>query len=712
MLEEKIARSIQGSLIELNQGEVPNFERRSPVWLEQYLNDSIQLYPVEANYPAIASEDSAWLLEPSGTNLVNYNIDLSQTSWVKGSNVIVFPDEVPAPDASTYMADRVVWSSGDGLTQILKRSFSLEAGYTYTMSLILMLTGGQLAGDRDVIRLVGGVEGSSTIKLSQLNNYSNRYRLISLQFKVAGKQLVLPTASAGGYSHDTGYTVTAVSANTITTTISGTIVADQFKGGQVQFGTNTKVYPILSSSPNAANGSVTVTIDASTLIVDGVTVGTVARFLGAQNQPVDLEFYVESTLSLNFGGIQIEKSPFRTSMIYQDADLKVRAISRLVYRNNPIAKLKSFGIFINLKEWRGDGNIADFGTLNLSIVSNRLVVKAQNATLSTDLVLPASVKIFLQVTEENNSISLFINKTLVAKTNLLGYVGDHHANFTLTSEGVRSWKSFIVFDKVLLDGNPETGGIASQEVAYLFDTEAIISARAISAPPPLIVLPPVLIPSKPAPIARSLIVGLNSATNTITVADGTNFPLNAPVSVMREDRFILRSRIQTRTPATGTQFNLGLDLTAGVLVGDFLVYGNIDQPGRASVRFPFTPIDQQKILEVDPTLLRIKLGSTLAFNRGRGFVQNIFYQDISEVLVLDKQDNLGYLYLDKVTNLEIGHVFSQAEDEMLVSPRCYLPTLLNPVDNVAIANCYENGLVIENLNPFPVQVQPAIRVYY
>lgn len=712
MLEHKIARSIQGSLIELNQGEVPNFERRSPVWLEQYLNDSIQLYPIESNYPAIASEDSSWLLEPSGTNLVTHNLDLSHTSWIKGSNVIIFPDEVPAPDASTYMADRVVWSSGDGLTQVLKRSFQLEAGYTYTLSLILMLTGGQLAGSRDVIRLVGGVEGSPKIQLSQLNNYSNRYRLLSFQFKAAGKQLVLPTAAGNGYSHDTGYVVATVTTNTIVVTIAGTVVADQLKGGLVQFGDRPKLYPILSSSPSAANGSVSITLDASSLIVDGITAGMNARFQGAPNQSLDLEFYVESTLSLNFGGIQIEKSPFRTSMIYQDANLNVRAISRLVYRNNPIARLKTFGIFIHLKEWRGDGNIADFGTLKFVIASGRLVVNAQSASLSPSFEFPASAKIFLQASEENNSISLFVDKILVAKTSLLGYVGDHHSDLTLTSDGFRSWKSFVTFDKILLDGNPEVGGTASQEVGYLFDTEAIISAKAISAPPPLIVLPPVVIPAQLAPIARSQIINLNSATNVVTVADGTNLPLNAPISIMREGRVISRSRIQTRTATTGTQFNLGLDLTAGVLVGDFVIYGNIDQPGRASVRFPFTPVDQQRITEVDPALVRIRVNSSLAFTKGRGFVQNTLYQDIAEVLVKDKQDNLGYLYLDKVTNLEVGHVFSQAEDEMLVSPRCYLPTLLNPVDNVAIAGWYENGLVIENFNPFPVQVQPAIRVYY
>lgn len=712
MLEDKIARSIQGSLIELNQGEVPNFERRSPVWLEQYLNDSIQLYPVEANYPAIASEDSAWLLEPAGTNLVTHNLDLSQTSWIKGSNVIVFPDEVPAPDASTYMADRVVWSGGDGLTQILKRSFSLESGYTYTMSLILMLTGGQLAGGRDVIRLVGGVEGSPRIQLSQLNNYPNRYRLISIQFKAAGSQLLLPTASASGYSHSTGYTVATVSTNTIVITAGSTVITDQFKGGQVQFEDRNKLYSIISNSASAANGTVSITLDASSLIVEGITAGMKARFHGAPNQSVDLEFYVESTLSLNFGGIQIERSPFRTSMIYQDASLNVRAISQLVYRNNPIARLKTFGIFIDLKEWRGDGNIADFGTLKFAIASGKLIVNAQSASLSPDLQLPVSAKIFLQASEENNSISLFLNKTLVAKTSLLGYVGDHRADFILTSEGFRFWKSFVVFDKILLDGNPEIGSAAGQEVAYLFDTEAIISARAISAPPPLIVLPPVVIPAQPAPIARSQIIGLNSATNVVTVANGTNFPLNVPVSIMREGRVILRSRIQTRTVGTGTQVNLGLDLTVGVLVGDFVVYGNIDQPGRASVRFPFTPIDQQKIIEIDVAQARIKVNSSLAFTKGRGFVQNTLYQDIAEVIVRDKQDNLGYLFLDKVTNLEVGHIFSQAQDEMLVSPRCYLPTLLNPVDNVAIAGCYENGLVIENLNPFTVQVQPAIRVYY
>lgn len=712
MLEDKIISSIQGSLIELNQGEVPNFERRSPVWLERELNNSIQLYPIGANYPAIASDDSSWLLEPDGINLVTHNLNIGHSSWIKGSNVIVFPDEVPAPDASTYMADRVVWSSGDGLTQVLRRSLQLDAGYIYTISLILMLTGGQVAGSRDVIRLAGGVEGSPKIQLAELNKFPNRYRLLSLSFKATGKQLILPTTQTEDYSHDTSLTITNISTNTVTVTVNASIVADQFKGGQVQFIDKPKMYSILSNTPSAANGSVTLTLDAASLIVDGVTTGNKARLQGAPAQSVDLEFYVESTLALNFGGIQIEQRPFRTSMIYQDAVFNVRANSRLVYRNSPIAKLKTFGVFIHLKDWRGDGNIADFGNLSLAIAANKLVIKVQNTSINADLNLPRSIKIFAQVSEENNSISIFVNKVLVAKTNISGFVGDHHADLTLTSDGVRVWQNLVVFDTILLDGIPAIGQKAEQDVAYLFDASVLVSAKAISAHAPLVVLPPVTVPSAPPPIARSLITGLNSASNTVTVTDGSRFVTNTPVSVLRDGRLILRTRILTRTARAGTEFDLGLELTVGVLPGDFLVYGNIDQPGRASVRFPFTPIDQQTILEVNPTQNWIRVGSSLAFNKGRGFVQTVLYQDIAEVLVRDKQDNMGYLYLDSVANLQPGQVFSQPEDEMIVDPTCYLASLLAEVDRVSVAAKYSNGLVIENFNPVPVQVQPAIRVYF
>lgn len=712
MLEDKIVSSIQGSLTELNQGDVPNFERRSPVWMERYLNNSLQLYPIAANYPAIASEDSSWLLEPDGVNLVTHNINVGHTSWIKGSNVIIFPDEVPAPDTSTYMADRVVWSSGDGLTQILRRSLQLDAGYTYTLSLILMLTGGQLAGAKDVIRLVGGVEGSPKIQLTELNGFSNRYRLLSLQFKAAGKQLLLPSSQAQSYGHDTSLTVTSVSTNTITVTAGSSVVADQLKGGQVQFVDKTKLYSILSSTPSAANGSVTLSLDAASLIVDGITAGTKVRLQGAPSQAVDLEFYVESTLSLNFGGIQIEKRPFRTSMIYQDAVFNVRASSRLTYRNNPIARLKTFGIFINLKNWRGDGNVADFGNLVIAIADSKLVITVQNTRIAPDVKIPTSSKLFLQVSEENSSISVFVDKKLIAKTNIMGYVGDHHADLSLTSEGVRLWQSLVVFDKLLLDGNPAIGQAAEQEVAYLFNTEVIVSAKAISAHAPLVVLPPLTVPAAPAPIARSVIIGLNSATNAVTVIDGTKFPATGPVSILRDGRLVLRTRIQTRTAGAGTQVTLGLELTVGVLTGDFLVYGNIDQPGKASVRFPFTPIDQQRILEVDPTQNRIRVGATLAFTKGRGFVQTVLYQDIAEVLVKDKQDGLGYLYLDNVANLQEGHIFSQPEDELIIDPSCYLASLLAEVDRVSVAAKYSNGLVLENFNPVPVQVQAAIRVYF
>jgi hypothetical protein len=697
MLKAKVFSAIQGSLNNLLSSDVPNFARATPTWIESYVEDSLKIEPVEAHQPAVHPEDSAIILEPAGINLITHNLNLSDSSWIKGSNVRVYPDEVESPDTTTYQGDRIDWGNGEGATQLITRKIPLRAGKTYTLTAFLRLPPGEQASEKDVMRC-----GGSVFPLKRLNEFINRYRICEFQVKTGGSQLTLPA-----YSHSTSYAVTAVTSTTVTLAIAdGVVAANQFAGGQVQFGTETRLYLILSNTASGANGATTLTLETTTLISDGVTNSSAARLHSAPDSSVDLEFYCESSLSLHFGGIQLEERPFRTSMIYQDEALNVRGATLLSYRRNPIAKLKSFGIFVAIKDWKGDGNLIDLGNIKASITNSRLVVVVSGVTISAPDPLPARSKVYIQVSAENTNICLYINKVLVSKSNIYDFVGDHRADFNLTSDGVRSLYSILFFDRTLLDGQPTLNQSALGEVAELFDAKVVLDSTTIATNPAPIVLPPLTVPPTAAPLAKSQIRSFSPASGTVSLYSRSGFAVNTPVVIARDDKVVYSTRI-IAIPASAPN-DVQLEVAYSIVPGDYLIYGNINQPGQATVRFPYTPVDSAAIEDINPGLNRLKVASTLSFSRSRAFVTSQTYEDIAEVSIINKDDQQGFLFVDNIQGLAVGHIISQAEDEQLIDSSCYDAYLLQEVEGVEIAEKYTNGVKVINKNNVPVQVQVAI----
>jgi len=695
MLKNKVVSAIQGGINNLLSSDVPNFSRATPTWIEKYLGDSLKIEPVEAYQPAISPDDGAIILEPAGVNLITHNLNLSHSTWVKGSNVRIYPDEVESPDATTYQGDRIDWGNGEGATQLLKRTLSLKAGKRYTLTAFLRLPPGEQASDKDVMRC-GGV----TFPLKQLNNHINRYRICEFQFTTGGSQLTLPS-----YSHSTSYSVTAVRADTVTLAISEVIGSNQFAGGQLQFGSSTRLYLILANSVSS-NGTVTLTLDSSTLIADGITANTPARLHGAPAQQEDLEFYCESSLSLHFGGIDLKESDFRTSMIFQDEVLNVRGATLFSFRRNPIGRLKSFGVFIDLKEWRGDGNIVDLGNLKAYIANSLLVVSVAGITISVPDLLPKRSRIYIQVSAENTNISVYLNKILVARSNLYDFVGDDHAEFFLTSTGMRSLYQVLFFDSVLLDGQVVIGQSVLSEVAELFDAKVILDSTVIATNLPPIVLPPLTVPPAAPPLAKSQIRSFSPSSGMVTLYERRGFAVNTPVAVVRNEQVVFDTKV-VAIPAAANN-DVQLEVSYGVVPGDYLVYGNINQPGQATVRFPYTPIDQATILDVVPSLNRIRIASSLSFSLARAIVTSSTYEDIAEVGIIGKDEQQGFLFLDSLQGIAVGHIISQAEDEQLIDPDCYDAYLLQKIEGVQIEEKYTNGVKVINKNSVAVQVQVAI----
>ncbi|MBD1864182.1 MULTISPECIES: hypothetical protein [Trichocoleus] len=695
--------SLEASFVDLNSNAVGNFSRSSMVHLEREVDGGVQLYPIPAHAPAFYSEDGAFLLEPAGINLLTWPLALNQNVWLKGSNVIIQPDESVAPDSS-HLADRVIWAPGNGATQLLKRTLQLDASKSYTLSIFLRSRGATFT-NADVLRVTGDVVGTPAISLSVLNQFPNRYRLeeLTLTFKATGQEPKLPNNP-----HEaTDYAVTAVTNNTITFITANSIGVNDLVGGQAFFNNVVNRFFKITANTGGSGGAVTLTLDVANLVAEGVSTASRVILAAAPKQNVTIEFYCESTAAVDWGGIQLEERPFRSSMIYQEGELNVRAATQLSFRNSPVANLRTFGVFAELKLWRGDGNLWDFGNFKAWIAQNKLFVQAGATTISTPDNLPGQgAKIFAQVAEGSSSLSLYVNGILKARSALTGFVADLNANLTFTSDGVRAFQRFLTTDQLLLDGQPTVGSLAGQDVGEMFKSILLIDATAISAHAPLLNLPPVTVPAPEAPIAKSPITAINTATNVVTVGDGTGFIISKPVTAMRGNIIIVRATVTNISGA-----NITLNTTAGIVIGDLLIYGNVDQAGHASVRFPFDPVDQQIITAIDVATKRLTVASTLSFTKQRAFITIPLYQDIAEVIIKNIDNTNGYLFVDNVTNIAVGNVIQQPFNELIISPANYFAGLLNPVDKVAIAQKWANGLVIENRNPVPVTVRPYLRVY-
>ena len=620
-----------------------------------------------------------------------------------------------ASPLNTFLADRVTWTGGNGVTQIISKSLTLKSATTYCVSAFLRLWGGQF-GPKDVIRITGNVVGTNQIRLDQLNAYPKRYQNnLQMLFTTAGQN---PTA----YLSDprTGALPLQVSAVnnatvTLTSSYSMTVPINSLVGGQISFSNNTSKKYVITANTLFSNNSIDITIAGVTLSSEGVTTASTAIVTNAPEQNINIEVYSESTASLDWGGIQVEENNFRTSHIFNYYDeITVRALTELVYREVPIAGLKTCGFYIDLKYWRGSGIIFDYENLKAFIDdNNKLIVQAGSISLSPETIPNQNVRFFIQVASELSSVSLYVDGVLKQKiSGISDFVASDSGILKFTTEGVRAFNRVIITDSLVLDGQIQIGQVASQEVYALFDDLNVITASDISANNPSFRLAPITIPGKKAPIAKAQVQSVNINSRLVSVNTSTNsytnFVVNSFINVIRgnTNQIILQTLL---TNISGGNFTL--DNVVGIQIGDYLVYGNLTDPGRCSARFPFVPIDPQTITAIDTTNNYIAVSNSVtAFIKARAFVQSPKYEDVAEVIVLGTDPTNKRLIVDNVANISIGDTISQPQSELLVQPQNYSVDFLSTVDGVMVERKYNNGITVRNINEIPADVVPIVRV--
>jgi hypothetical protein len=698
--------ALKGSLCDLiDQGGVGNFNRPSPMFLEHYDEGSLQLYAVETFKPAFSRDRSDFRLEPSSTNILTHNVDPSKNVWNKGARVQVYPNMIELPNGD-YTGCRVQFSAGNGNGNLIKRTITLEAGQYYTFSGILRAVDSSF-GATDYIRLTGGVAEPVEIKLSELNATPNRYVLDPLirTFKTAGSQPTSP-----GNSHQIeNYAIQSVAQDQVVLTIPAgySVESQSLKGGQLVIGS--KTYLIESNTASVSGGISSVVVSPPTLISDSVTTNSRAQITNAPTQSVTFEMYCESSSSIDWGGFQLEPGQFRTSMIYQGANVKSRAGSILSFRRSPIRGMKTLGLWCSLNEIIGDGLIFDMKNLRLEVIENRLRLTIDSIVVSVATPLASGRnEIFIQILETQSSASIYVNEILKSKATIAGFRGDRNGSLDMTSTGIRVWDEFIVLDTPLLEGQVAVNEAAKGDILKIFQAESLVSAKLISRPAPLIVMPPVTIPAKASPQGMTAMTSINNSTGTIVLENSVGFVPGLIVSFYRDGVIIRESTIKT---VVGNTITI-VDVNIGITEQDMIAYGVNRLPAYASVRFPVDPIDAQRIQTISGNILSVS--SVLSFFLGRAIIRTEANQDVAEQLItaIDVTQNL--ITLDSVAGITTGCIIFQPANELIIDPDNYQVLSLDQVVGVTPAKLgskYRNGVRYENHNPYAVTITPAIRVY-
>lgn len=704
-IRKSVIFAVEGRLSTL-QNEIPNHSRMSPVMLESAVNASVTFLPIQSNVPAINPQDGSILLEPGQTNLLNYNLDLKQSVWQKGSNITVRGDVVLAPDGS-QRGDRVSWGVGTGNTQLIQRPITLKAGTKYYLSGLFNLVGGKFA-TTDVIKMVGGVIGTPEVSFSGLNLFPGNYRWIELSFTTLGAQPKLPDLQTSS----SGYTISAISTNSVTLAGITGIANNNLIGGQIGFSNNpAKKYNIIGNTISGSSCTITTDPVSGSLTADGVLTTHNAQLYGAPDITSILQLYVESAVSINWGGIQLEVGEYRTSMIYQDAAITPRAPTKLVYRkqSNPLIGFKTFGLLFDVKFWRGDGVLFSIGNISADVVAGKLKLTVGSTVVNDPNPLPASPQIYIQVNGESFTLSVFINKRVIARANLSGFQPSV-ARISLTSSGVRCINRIVILNRAFADGAVAIGEFVQSEMADVLYSE-ITDVSAVAVAVPELVLPFVTIPSPEQPVASSEIQSINSAGSTVTVVDGSDFGTSGAVIVYRPasdgDRAIGYLTITGKTGNT-----VSLSSISGIALGDRLVSDFVARPGKASVRLPFSPIDPQIITAIDIANKRVTVASALAFvEKSRAIVQSTLYQDVAEVIVETIDNTNSRLTLNSILGITVGDIISQPDEEVEIPTECYYVDLLTPNPNINIEQKATNGFVLSNKGGGDAIVQTTVKVY-
>lgn len=212
-------------------------------------------------------------------------------------------------------------------------------------------------------------------------------------------------------------------------------------------------------------------ISVTVLTINDLT-GTQQRVDPSEEPKIKLEFVCNRTVSVDWGGAQIEEGLERTSFIEGGIESLGRDQDSLMYAQNPIAGLTSWTVYCSLEEWRGDGAICSWGDLQLAIVNGNLQVRYGSNTLPV-LSIGPQPKIAVTGFGGQNRIAVFVDGLLRATADLQGYL-PNQGSTVVGGDGLRWYRCAYAFDRSLNDGGAITlNQPVSNQLGTLFERDIL-----------------------------------------------------------------------------------------------------------------------------------------------------------------------------------------------------------------------------------------------
>ena len=735
----------KGSVIDGIGRSIPNYSRANSLWIEEIIDNKLTLKSIEAYNPAFRTDDQNIYLEPGGTNKVLYNASFDRAEWVKGSNITVRSNAILNP-AGAREADSLQWASGTGNSQVIRTNVPLTAGDTYHISAYVRANTSNFdVNDKIFIfgdTLEAEVGEGDPLPLSDLNNNIGEWVRLEGNFTPTGvsqaNKQYLPSIETSANGTYPSFSVSNFSSSTLT--LSGStqvdIPANALIGAQYvisKAGNVEIIYDIVANTAfNNTNNNITITIDTATgdPTVDGVAISDIGIIVNRDTLNLNVGIYVETISSLDIAGIQIEKRDFATSMIFQRGEVYPKSDTRLEYEHSPVKEERNWAMYFNLAAWQGVGAIFDLGSIYLAIDELDNLIFEGLAFAPFDIGDLAEFQLLLEVDNVKLESRLYIDGILIEAISLVNeFESDPDDPFILTSDGIREFKDYLFFRQVIGSSSDIVGQEGQGDVKILFSEESIMPLEAINYGSPALVLPSIEIPPRLREKYITPIITVDYANEQVTTSYDSGQKIIAALlggtTAINDPENVTIQRIESKNNSATVigyanalaialnvdQYIFTLDSVQGIKPGDNLIFRDVSLSGRASVRFPSTPIDLQIIQTVDVPTKTVTVAASSSFTLARSIIITDQNQDVGEVLIESINNTTNEMRLNNITNIQPGQVIFQPKYETLISRYNYFVSLLDKIAGVRILNTFSNGIVFSNDNEYVVQVTPKIRIF-
>jgi hypothetical protein len=307
------------------------------------------------------------------------------------------------------------------------------------------------------------------------------------------------------------------------------------------------------------------------LYIPFTTGGTAADYASQVLQTVNLNLFVNQTVSLDWAYGQIEPGAVPTSYIDQNANVQTRDRDFIQYPFSPIEKLSSWVFYENLRSWREDGALIDVGNFKVEIFQGKVRVTCGTTVCTAPALLTTSAKIAVRVSQGLGKVRLYIDGVMVAQENLpTGYVAAT-STVTLAGVGVRSLSCLYFFNQDLSDNVLNVGDAIGGDLYKLHQNDSLITE--LTEGYGMTVLSPITVPAgkttevrfQPVQNARQTITSIaSSGGKTAQVDRVTVQTIVNPAATQTDWVQIADTRYTVTSDATPTKPEVAALLAAAV----------------------------------------------------------------------------------------------------------------------------------------------------